>query len=224
MSSVTTSTRGTSHSRLDWEDIHRRLEAAQLAIGQARAPDPGEIKKVLRARARALARELQSAEAREDAIEVIEFVLAYERYAFESIFVREVYPLKALTPLPCTPPYVAGIVNIRGQIVSVLDIRKFFDLPQKGLTDLNKVIVLRSDSAEFGVLADVIIASRTIPASELQASLPTLTGIRNEYLRGVTADRLVILDAGKLVTDERLIVHEEVVTAPGEENVHVSAR
>ena len=43
-------------------------------------------------------------------------------------FVREVYPLKDYTPLPCTPPFVLGLVNVRGQIISVIDIKKFFDI------------------------------------------------------------------------------------------------
>lgn len=50
-----------------------------------------------------------------------------------SEYVREIYPLKEFTPIPCTPPFVLGIINVRGQILSVIDIKKFFDLPEKGL-------------------------------------------------------------------------------------------
>jgi purine-binding chemotaxis protein CheW len=112
--------------------------------------------------------------------------------------------------MPCAPPFVLGIINVRGQILSVIDIKKFFDLPEKGLTDLNKVIILHSDSTEFGILADVILGVRSVSLSELQPSLPTLTGIRQEYLKGVTKERLVILDAAKLLCDKRIIIHEEV--------------
>src|SRR5690349_2115527 len=74
--------------------------------------------------------------------DVLEFTLAYERYGVESRCVREVHPLRDLTPVPCTRRFVLGIVNIRGRIVSVVDLRRFFDLPQRGLTDLNQVIIL----------------------------------------------------------------------------------
>jgi len=124
--------------------------------------------------------------------------------------VREVYPLKELTPLPCTPPFVAGIVNVRGQVISVIDIKKFFDLPERGLTDLNKVIILSDGVMEFGILADAVVDVRNIPLEKIQSGLPTLTGIREDYLRGVTAERLVILDAEKLLTDGNIVVHEEV--------------
>src|SRR5439155_25417175 len=124
--------------------------------------------------------------------------------------VREVYPLKELTPLPCTPPFVLGIINVRGKILSVIDIKKFFDLPEKGLTDLNKVIIVHADEMELGILADALLGVRAIPLEELQPSLPTLTGIRAEYLKGVTKDRLVILDTEKILSDKGIIVHEEV--------------
>jgi purine-binding chemotaxis protein CheW len=124
--------------------------------------------------------------------------------------VREIYPLKEFTPIPCTPPFVLGIVNVRGQILSVIDIKKFFDLPEKGLADLNAVIILHSESMEFGILADVIMGVRNIVASELQTSLPTLTGIREEYLKGITKEQTAILDAEKLLSDKSIVVHELV--------------
>lgn len=204
--------KGTQRAAIDWGAVHKRLEISRKRLAEGEVRGPEETRSILRARAQALAREPLSMQKSEEGIELIEFVLAYERYAVESAYVREVYPLKELTPLPCTPRYVAGIINLRGQILPVLDIKKFFDLPQKGLPDLSKVIVLRSDSMQFGILADVIVGTRTIAASALQASLPTLTGVREEYLRGVTPDRAVILDASRLLSDDKLIVHEEVGT------------
>ena len=107
-----------------------------------------------------------------------------------------------------------GIVNLRGEILPVIDIRKFFDLPEKGLTNLNKVIVLESAGSKsgdmvFGTLADAISGVCRIPRAGIQPSLPTLTGIRDDYLVGVTAERVVVLDAEKLLHDEKLIVNEQ---------------
>ncbi len=175
-------------------------------------PTPGEKKKILKARAKTLAREPDLEKAAEAYIEVVEFVLAYEKYAFETSCIREIYPLKKFTPLPCTPPYVFGIINVRGQILSVIDIKKLFDLPDKGLGELNKVIILQTYDMELGILADKIIGIRSIPLKEIQPSLPTLTDIRAEYMRGVTKERVVILDATRIMSDKKIIVHEEVGT------------
>ena len=177
--------------------------------GQAGSPLPQPWQSILKTRAQALAQTPEQV-ATTECLEVVTFLLAYETYGIETAWVREVYPLKELTPLPCTPPFVAGIVNVRGQVISVIDIKKFFDLPERGLTDLNKVIILSDGVMEFGILADAVVDVRNIPLEKIQSGLPTLTGIREDYLRGVTAERLVILDAAKLLTDGNIVVHEEV--------------
>jgi purine-binding chemotaxis protein CheW len=203
---------------IDWKEIHRRMEKTQLTIERGWSPTPEEKKKILKTRAKALAQEPEKKETVDKYIEVVEFLLSYEKYAIESSYVREIYPLKELTNLPCTPPFILGIVNVHGQIISVIDIKKFFELPEKGLSDLNKVIILRSEGPalsrvegmEFGILADVILGVRRIPLTDSQPSLPTLTGIREEYLKGVTGEQVVILDAEKLLSDKKIAVHEKV--------------
>ncbi|HEY7986659.1 MAG TPA: chemotaxis protein CheW [Methylophilaceae bacterium] len=195
---------------IDWRAVKKRLEAARIAVEQVWAPTAAETKRILKARAQVLAREHMQATSADELIEVVEFQLASEIYAVESRYIREVHPLESLTPLPCTPAFVRGSVNVHGEILSVIDIKKFFDLPEQGIADLHKIIVLQSGGMVFGILADVIIGVRTIPLLEIQPSLPTLTGIREEYLRGITAGRTVILDAAKLLLDEKMVVNEQV--------------
>ena len=173
----------------------------------ASGPDDAQI---LRARARALARPPDDAPAAATLLDVLEFRLAQERYALETRYVSEVCPLKDVTPLPRTPPFLLGIVNVRGRILPVLDLKKFFDLPEQGLTDLHRIILVEGHELEFGLLADATVGVRSIPSDTLQPSLPTLTGIRSEYLKGVTAERLVVLDVGRILADPKIIVHEEV--------------
>jgi purine-binding chemotaxis protein CheW len=167
-------------------------------------------KEILQARAKILAREPDMANQLESYIEVIEFHLAYERYGIESTYIREVCPLKELIPLPYTPSFVLGIVNMRGEIISVIDLKKFFDLPEIALTDMNKIIIVYSTEMSFGILADNVLGVYSISQNELQPSLPTLTGIRAEYLKGVTSERLIVLDMARILSDKRIIVHEEV--------------
>jgi len=99
---------------------------------------------------------------------------------------------------------------MRGRVVSVVDLKRFFELPEEGLSDLNKAIIVSAPGMELGILADVVVGSRRIAVRELQPSLPTLTEIRAEYLRGVTGDRLVVLDAQKILDDPKLAVRQEV--------------
>jgi purine-binding chemotaxis protein CheW len=206
-----------NNGKIDWGEINSRLDAAHAAIVKGSSPVPDEKKRVLRARAELLAKEPEEKEAGEY-IEIVEFLLAQEHYGIETRYIREVYPLKDYTTVPCTPSFVLGLINVRGQIISVIDIKKFFDIPEKGLSDLNKVVILRSEGPslskaegmEFGVLADLILGVRNIALSEIQPPLSTLTGIREEFLRGVTGERTVVLDAEKLLADKNIVVHEEV--------------
>lgn len=196
-----------STKRLDWDEIHRRLGAAREAL--CREITPEEETRILKARAAALARDSLHEETAGGHLEILEFLLAYERYAIEMSWVRETCPLKDLTPLPCTPPFVLGLINVRGEILSVIDLKKFFDLPEKGLTDLNKVVIVHGDEMTFGILADEILGVRLIPGDAIQPSLPTLTGIRDEYLKGITGERTVILDGNRILNDRRIIVNDE---------------
>jgi len=165
---------------------------------------------ILKARAKALARERDSTDASGERIEVLEFLLAYERYGIESRFVREVYPLKAFTSVPCTPAFVLGIINVRGRILSIIDIKKFFELPEQGLAELSQAVIVRDDAMEFAILADSIVGFRFGSTGDLLPALPTLTGIRQDYLKGITKDRMVILDASKLLSEKTLVVNERV--------------
>ena len=201
---------GGPRAPIDWDVVKRRLAGTAEALRNEFAPPPEKRLQILRARAQKLAEEVPAAIAPGAEIEVLEFVLAQEHYALETARVQEVYPLKDLTPLPGTPRFVLGIANVRGRIMSVIDIKKFFDLPEKGLTDLNKIIILQDGAMEFGVLADSIVGTRWLALADLQPPLPTLTGIRSEYLKGITRQRLVVLDAKKLLTDRSIVVDEEV--------------
>jgi purine-binding chemotaxis protein CheW len=194
---------------LGWAELHRRLHASQAALKSRLSPSTEDKRKILRARARALA-----AGGRKEApsaglvLEVVEFVMGPEHYAVESNHIREIHPLIEFTPLPCTPAFVLGLINVRGQILSIVDIKKLFDLPEKGLTNLNRVIIVRANHMEIGILADAILGVRSIALDELRPTLPTLTGIREEYLRGVTKDPLVVLDVEKILSDETILVDE----------------
>lgn len=195
--------------RIDWEEIRRRIDKVNATIASGWAPGSEEEKRILKQRAEILAREAKK-EVASDFIEVVEFLLAKEHYGIESYCIREVYPLKEYTPLPGVPPFVFGLLNVRGQVISIIDIKKFFDLPEQGISDLNKIIIINDQGLEFGILAEAILGVRKIAVSELRPPLPTLTGIREEFLKGVTGERMVILDAARILTNKKIIVHDEV--------------
>jgi purine-binding chemotaxis protein CheW len=197
------------HTRtFDWGAIHRRLALTAAAISGGPDRDPEQVRRILEARARAAAKP----PARPDNVvrlEVLAFSLAMETYAIETCHVLEVCQLKDLTAVPCTPAFVAGVMNLRGRIVAIVDLRRFFDLPDRGLTELNRVIVLAGGENEFGVLADSIDGVRSVAVSDMQDGVPTLTGIRARLLKGLTGQMLAVLDGSLLLAEPGLKVNEQ---------------
>jgi len=197
---------------VDWSKMHRRIEETQKKIEEGWKVSDNEKKRILKERAKLLAKEIDSGEDKIEYIEVVEFIISKENYGIESKFISEVYPLTEITPLPRTPSFVLGVMNIRGQIMSLIDLRRFFEIPGKGFSSLNKVIVLKSEQMEFAVLADEIIGVRKVPLDELQTTLTTLKGIQAKYLKGVTIDRLIVLETQKLLQDSKIVVNDETST------------
>ncbi|MCD6566644.1 MAG: chemotaxis protein CheW [Bacteroidales bacterium] len=198
-------------STINWEKIHSLVDSAGEKNKHGWEPSDEEVRKIFAARTKDLAKKKKKEKQSSEYLEVAEFILADERYGIESFHIVEVYPLKDLTPLPSTPPFIMGIINVRGQIKTVIDIKKFFDLPDMGLSDLSKVIIVRVGEIEVGFLADVSKGISSIPLNRIQPSLPTLTDIGAEYLKGITSDHLIILDVEKILSDKKIIINEEIM-------------
>lgn len=162
-------------------------------------------RRVLKARAEILAKSLEDLNFKIDPIEIILFKLDRENFALETKYVNEVYSLKEFTPLPGAPPFFYGLANVRRRIVPIIDLKVFFSIPN----DVNiekKILIIENEDVEFAILIDGFSGIKTISKNELQATLPTLTGIRKDFLRGLIVDGTVILDGEKLLTSPHLVI------------------
>ena len=166
---------------------------------------------ILRERARALAREdARTPHAAGEQLEVLVFQLAWESYGVETALVREVHPLKDLTPIPCTPPFVLGIVNLRGELCPVIDLKRLFGLPESSLTNATSTIILRDAAMEFGLIADVIVGVDLVDAAEMHPPPATFSGVNASFVKGITKELLTILDGARILGHPGLIVDEQV--------------
>ncbi|HEV2674428.1 MAG TPA: chemotaxis protein CheW [Aliidongia sp.] len=194
---------------IDWEAVHRRLARLETALDRGGRRTAREMREVLHDRARILARPAGIGRGADDQVEFLEFTVADERYGIETAHIREVAIVTALTPVPGTPAFIGGIATVRGQILSVLDIGRLFDLPDLGGAPPGKLVVLEGPDMPVGILAAAIIGMRTVPASEIETSLPTLTGGRAPYLRGIDRTGVAILDGAALLAARDIIVGAE---------------
>jgi purine-binding chemotaxis protein CheW len=199
---------------IDWRQVRERLARAARATEESHGLSPEKARAVMEERARALAR-VPAAPARAgEGIEVVVFALAEERFAVETRHVREVVPFTDYTPLPGAPDFLVGVTNLRGYLLAVIDLRKFFNLPPRGLTDLSRAVVLGGDHAAFGVLADAAYEVTTLRTDEILEAPGSVAGVAREYLKGVTAQALVVLDGAVLLQDARLFIDQGEDTVP----------
>jgi purine-binding chemotaxis protein CheW len=131
-------------------------------------------------------------------LELVTFTLANEVYAVESRFVIAVFPLSEFSPLPGAKSPVCGVTAWRGELLMVLDLRASLGLSVTALNDLSRVIALGEERATFGILTDAVREIVTRPSAEVRAPLDGVA-VRREYLRGVTGDAVLVLDAEQLL-------------------------
>lgn len=192
---------------IDWVQVRERLAQAQAGAATTDDLTPERARAVMDERARLLARPPAPVLAGHT-LDVLTFALGRERYGLETKYVREVVRLVALTSVPGVAEFVLGVTNLRGDILCVVDARKFFGVASAGLTDLSRIIVVGRDTAEFGLLADRTDEIMGLRADELLPPPESVAGIGREYLRGVTRDALIVLEGAALVADPRLFVDQ----------------
>lgn len=186
-----------SHGPVDWAEIRRRVEAAGRAVSGVMAPSPERAREVLEERARTLAQPAAAPPAA-DRLELLTFALANEVYAVESRYVIAVFRLTDLSPLPGAEPPVFGVTGWRGELLTILDLRRLLGLSVAALNDLSRVIVIGEARPAFGILADGARELVALPASDVREP-PEGVAAKREYLRGVTPGAVLVLDAGALL-------------------------
>jgi len=193
---------------IDWQTIQQKMTQMQTAAQQEAGLTAEEKLTLLITRAQTLARLPHEEGAIELQLEVAEFRLGEEIYAVPSTAVREVYPLKGLTPLPCTPPFVLGVINARGHILPVIDLTSLLGLAKQQVSEQSTVILIKFEELEVGIVTDVGVSVRSLPLATIHPPLSTLANSRAHYLQGITNEGIVVLDTAKLLTSIRLGNHE----------------
>lgn len=113
------------------------------------------------------------------------FFLDQEEYGIEILSVREIIGLLPVTPVPQTPYYVQGVVNLRGQVIPVVDLRLKFDMPGIDATEETCIIVVQTGGAQLGIIVDKVSEVLDIPGKDI-VDAPTLgSEINTDYILGI---------------------------------------
>jgi purine-binding chemotaxis protein CheW len=138
--------------------------------------------------------------------EVLVCQVAGETYALELSQLEAVQPARGIAPVPCTPAFVAGILNLRGEVHPVLHLAVALGLPRESdAADDARVVLVSSPAGRVGLVVGAIVGVRRVDVGAL-APPPS----QRDFVRGVAEGSLIVLDLARLLTPERFEVFEEV--------------
>ncbi len=140
--------------------------------------------------------------------QLISFVVGDEEYGLDILRVKEVIRIREITRLPRAPSFVKGIINLRGDVIPIIDLRDRFGLEHKDYTETTRVIVVDVDGKLVGMVVDAASQVVRIPNDQIDPPPPIVGGLSAEYIRGVGKldERLVIL-----LNIERILSQQEKV-------------
>lgn len=163
--------------------------------------------RVLGERARALALQEELA-ASESGAAVLTFLLGGGSYSLPAAAVREVQPLGPCARLPAVPPFVVGLVNVRGRLVAALDLRPLLGIPAEAPAPGSLLLIAAVGGSEIGLIADsvVTVSQRT---AELSPAPSAAAGHGISWVRGVDESLCLHLDPELLFADPAIVVNTE---------------
>jgi len=199
-------------SQIDWQALGKRLVEASVATQEALQPSPERARRILNERAVNLARPSADPHSVRRTTIVITFALDGERYGLDTRCVREVRRSGEFTPLPAVPDFLVGVINLRGEILPLIDIRRFLELPSKGPAAPSHIIICGDARAEFGIVADTMHDVSPVAIDELVANPISHSERSRDCVLGITPNATVVLNGFALLMDRRLFVGETTDT------------
>ncbi|MDH5327999.1 MAG: chemotaxis protein CheW [Gammaproteobacteria bacterium] len=136
----------------------------------------------------------------------VTFHLENEKYGINVMQVQEVLRVTEIAPVPGAPDYVLGIINLRGNVVTVIDSRKRFALPEKESDDATRIVIVEVGEQVVGILVDSVAEVVELRLSEIETAPNVGTEESAKFIQGVASvdsELLIIIDLNKLLTDEQ---------------------
>ncbi len=147
----------------------------------------------------------------ESETQLVVFDLAAEFYGVDIGDVREIIRMQSITRVPGAPQFVEGVINLRGRVVPVVDLRKRLDLQVNEQTKESRIVVVDISGREVGVIVDGVNEVLRIPLSAVEPPSSMITNADSDFLRGIARleDKLIILlDLSKVLStiDTQIVV------------------
>ena len=135
----------------------------------------------------------------------VTFRLNEEIYGINVMLVQEVLRVTEIAPVPGAPNYVIGIINLRGNVVTVIDTRMRFGLPPKEMDDSTRIVIIEAENQTVGIVVDSVSEVVDVYANEIETAPNVGNDETARYIEGVVSrseELLILVDLNKLLTDD----------------------
>lgn len=194
-----------------WKEIRRRI--AQLERATDAAPVAEDLAALWHRRAVDLAEAPDRDREVGEVLTLVVLRLGADRYAVPIVAVREILRLGRVTPVSTAPAFVLGVINLRGVVMAVLDLRVFFGLEPGPVGQNGRVIIAEGCGMAVGLLVEQVEEIVDLPATQVKPPLAPVKGIVEDYIAGIVAldgQMVVLIDLEKVLSNPRIIVDEAV--------------
>jgi purine-binding chemotaxis protein CheW len=140
-----------------------------------------------------------------DTMQIVSFALGKEEYGVDIAQVQEINRMVAITHVPRAPHFMEGVINLRGQLIPIIDLRTRFGMPRAEQTKNTRIVVTEIGSKRVGMVVDSVSEVLRVPVEQIEDAPDMIAGVDTEYIRGVgkLGDRLIILlDLARVITGE----------------------
>jgi purine-binding chemotaxis protein CheW len=208
----------TKRTSIDWDTVRARIDETNQKLNQSDELDTEALEKAWARRAAQIAQKIEG----EDQGETIQAAIVRmdgELYGLDVQHIFDIRPLEHVTFVPRVPAWVLGVINWRGRILSVIDLRRFLGLPENSgennTKSTRRLLVLQAGEMEVGVQADEVFAIETIPINKINRE-DSARAIKAElvnglFMRAEQQEIIVLLNLPVLLSDPHLIVREELL-------------
>lgn len=145
------------------------------------------------------------------------FKVGEETFAADIMQIREIILCRKVTHIPKAPDFIEGIINLRGKVVPVIDMRKRLGFPAIDPTRAARIIVMKfQDRKRVGIIVDSVVNVIRIKEGEMQAAPKIAKGIESEYLKGIVRDGdelVLVLDMEKVLTSTEKVRLDEIFSS-----------
>ena len=136
-------------------------------------------------------------------MQVVSFALGSEEYGVDIAQVKEINRMVSITHVPRAPHFMEGVINLRGQLIPIIDLRTSFGMPRAEHSKATRIVVTEVGTKRVGMVVDSVSEVLRIPIENIEDAPDMISGVDTEYIRGVgkISDRLIImLDLGRVIS------------------------